>query len=123
MARILVVDDALFTRKTLSNILEEEGYEIVGQADNAKDAIEVYGKVKPDLVTMDIIMPKMEEIDAITAVQEIMKEDPHAKIVMISAMSQHSLVVKAIQAGAKGFITKPFHASQVIEMVETVLRE
>jgi len=123
MAKVLVVDDALFMRKMLSDILKKEGFEVVGEADNGKDAIEKYKEIKPDLVTMDIVMPKMEEIDGIAAVREITKLDPQAKIIMVSAMGQHALVVEAIQAGAKDFIVKPFQPSRVVEAIRRVLGE
>ena len=121
MAKVLVVDDALFMRKMLSDILKKEGIEICGEAENGKDAIAKYQQLKPDLVTMDIVMPKIEEIDGIGAVKEIIKEDAQAKIIMVSAMGQHSLVVEAIQAGAKDFVTKPFQPSSVIEAVKRAL--
>jgi two-component system chemotaxis response regulator CheY len=121
MARVLVVDDALFMRRMLSDILKKEGIEICGEAENGKDAIDKYQQLKPDLVTMDIVMPKIEEIDGIGAVKEIVKIDPQAKIIMVSAMGQHSLVVEAIQAGAKDFVTKPFQPSRVVEAVKRAL--
>ncbi len=121
MAKVLVVDDALFMRRMLSDILKKEGIEICGEAENGKDAIQKYQQLKPDLVTMDIVMPKIEEIDGVGAVKEIIKADPQAKIIMISAMGQHSLVVEAIQAGAKDFVTKPFQPSRVLEAVKRVL--
>jgi two-component system chemotaxis response regulator CheY len=121
MARVLVVDDALFMRRMLSDILKKEGIEICGEAENGKDALDKYQQLKPDLVTMDIVMPKIEEIDGIGAVKEIIRVDPQAKIIMVSAMGQHSLVVEAIQAGAKDFVTKPFQPSRVIEAVKRAL--
>jgi two-component system chemotaxis response regulator CheY len=121
MAKVLVVDDALFMRRMLSDILKKESIEICGEAENGKDAIQKYQLLKPDLVTMDIVMPKIEEIDGIGAVKEIIKVDPQAKIIMVSAMGQHSLVVEAIQAGAKDFVTKPFQPSRVIEAVKRAL--
>jgi two-component system, chemotaxis family, chemotaxis protein CheY len=121
MARVLVVDDALFMRRMLSDILKKEGIEVCGEAENGKDAIDKYQQLKPDLVTMDIVMPKIEEIDGIGAVKEIIKADAQAKIIMVSAMGQHSLVVEAIQAGAKDFVTKPFQPSRVIEAVKRAL--
>jgi two-component system chemotaxis response regulator CheY len=120
MAKVLIVDDALFMRKMLGDILKKEGIEVCGEAENGKESIEKYQQLKPDLVTMDIVMPKMEEIDGVAAVKEIMKIDPQAKIIMVSAMGQHSLVVEAIQAGAKDFITKPFQPSRVIEAVKRI---
>jgi two-component system chemotaxis response regulator CheY len=121
MVRVLIVDDALFMRKMLSDILKNEGIEVCAEAENGKEAVEKYKELKPDLVTMDIVMPKMEEIDGVSAVREIMKIDPQAKIIMVSAMGQHSLVVEAIQAGARDFVTKPFQPSRVIEAIKRVL--
>ena len=121
MAKVLVVDDALFMRKMLIDILKKEGFEVSGEAENGKDAIEQYKQLKPDLVTMDIVMPKMDEVDGIGAVREIMKIDPQAKIIMVSAMGQHVLVVEAIQAGAKDFITKPFQPSRITEALKRLL--
>lgn len=121
MVRVLIVDDALFMRKMLSDILKNEGIEVCAEAENGKEAVEKYRELKPDLVTMDIVMPKMEEIDGVSAVREIMKIDPQAKIIMVSAMGQHSLVVEAIQAGARDFVTKPFQPSRVIEAIKRVL--
>ncbi len=120
-AKILVVDDAVFMRRMIGDILKKEGYEICGEAENGKEAIEKYQQLKPDLVTMDIVMPKIDDIDGIGAVREIMKVDSKAKVLMVSAMGQHALVVEAIQAGAKDFVTKPFQPSRVIEAARRVL--
>lgn len=121
MTKVLIVDDALFMRRMLADILKKEGIEVCGEAENGKESIEKYQQLKPDLVTMDIVMPKMDEIDGVVAVKEILKIDPQAKIIMVSAMGQHSLVVEAIQAGAKDFVTKPFQPSRVIEAIKRVL--
>ncbi|MCP4652123.1 MAG: response regulator [Candidatus Omnitrophica bacterium] len=122
-SRVLIVDDALFMRRMLADILKKEGFEICGEAENGKEAVDKYGELKPDVVTMDIVMPKMEEIDGVAAVREIMKIDPQAKIVIVSAMGQHALVVEAIQAGAKDFIVKPFQPSRVVEAIRRVVGE
>jgi len=116
--RVLVCDDAIFMRTMISDILSGAGYEVVGEAETGVQAIERYRALKPDLVTMDIVMPDMGGIDA---VREIVKEDPHAKILMCSAMGQQALVVEAIQAGAKDFVVKPFQPSRVLEAVQRVL--
>lgn len=123
MARIMVVDDAIFMRQMLSNILKAEGYEICGEASNAKESVEKYKELKPDLVTMDIVMPMMEELDGIGAVREILKVDPNAKILIISVMGQESLVTKALDAGAKDFIIKPFKSERVVEVVKGILKQ
>jgi two-component system chemotaxis response regulator CheY len=113
--RVLLVDDASFMRMMLKNILVGAGYEVAGEAENGTKSIEMYRSLKPDLVIMDIIMPEMGGIDA---VREIVKGDPQAKILMCSSMGQQSLVVEAIQAGAKDFIIKPFQPSNVLEAVK-----
>jgi two-component system chemotaxis response regulator CheY len=116
--RVLVCDDAIFMRTMISDILTSAGYEVVGEAETGLQAIERYRELKPDLVTMDIVMPDMGGIDA---VREIVKDDPNAKILMCSAMGQQALVVEAIQAGAKDFVVKPFQPSRVLEAVQRVL--
>ena len=116
--RVLVCDDAIFMRTMISDILSGAGYEVVGEAESGLQAIERYGQLKPDLVTMDIVMPDMGGIDA---VREIVKGDPNAKILMCSAMGQQALVVEAIQAGAKDFVVKPFQPSRVLEAVQRLL--
>jgi two-component system chemotaxis response regulator CheY len=116
--RVLVCDDAIFMRTMIGDILAGAGYEVVGEAETGVQAIERYRTLRPDLVTMDIVMPDMGGIDA---VREIVKEDPNAKILMCSAMGQQALVVEAIQAGAKDFVVKPFQPSRVLEAVQRVL--
>ncbi|HEV7706174.1 MAG TPA: response regulator [Gemmatimonadaceae bacterium] len=115
---VLICDDAVFMRTMISDILEESGYEIVGQAETGVQAIERYKSLRPDLVTMDIVMPDMGGIDA---VREITSFDANAKILMCSAMGQQALVVEAIQTGAKDFVVKPFQPSRVLEAVQRVL--
>ena len=117
-ARVLIVDDAIFMRRMLSDILKEGGHKVVGEATNGKESVEQYAKLKPDIVTMDIIMPEMGGIEA---VKEIMKNDGMAKIIMVSAMGQQQLVVEAIQAGAKDFVVKPFEGSRVLAAIERVI--
>ena len=116
--RVLVVDDAIFMRTMISDILKQAGYEIVGEASTGVEAVAKYKETKPDIVTMDIVMPDMGGIDA---VREIMKQDPSARILMCSAMGQQGLVVEAIQAGARDFVVKPFQPSRVLEAVQRVL--
>jgi two-component system chemotaxis response regulator CheY len=119
MARtVLICDDALFMRTMLAEIMEQAGFEVIGQAATGAEAVRLYRELKPDLVTMDIIMPDMGGIDA---VREIMREFPDANIVMCSAMGQQALVIEAIQAGARDFVVKPFQPSRVLEAVQRVL--
>jgi two-component system chemotaxis response regulator CheY len=115
---VLVCDDAIFMRTMISDILSQAGFEVVGEAESGLQAVEKYRMLKPDLVTMDIVMPDMGGIEA---VREICKNDPEAKILMCSAMGQQALVVEAIQAGAKDFVVKPFQPSRVLEAVQRVL--
>lgn len=115
---VLVCDDAIFMRTMISDILSQAGFEVVGEAESGLQAVEKYRMLKPDLVTMDIVMPDMGGIEA---VREICKDDPAAKILMCSAMGQQALVVEAIQAGAKDFVVKPFQPSRVLEAVQRVL--
>lgn len=119
-ARVLVVDDAIFMRKMISDILEGNGMEVVGEADTGALAVEKYKELKPDLVTMDIIMPEMNGIDA---VRQIVASDLQAKIVMCSALGQQALVQDALAAGAKDFLIKPFNPSRVIEVVSKILNQ
>lgn len=115
---VLVCDDAVFMRTMLADILQQAGFTVVGEADTGAKAVDKYKELRPDLVTMDIVMPDMGGIDA---VREITAFDPNAKVVMCSAMGQQALVVDAIQAGAKDFVVKPFQPSRVLEAVERVL--
>jgi two-component system chemotaxis response regulator CheY len=116
--RILIVDDALFMRVMLKNILTKSGYDIAGEATNGQESIRMYQLVKPDLVTMDITMPDM---DGISAVREIKKLDPNARIIMCTAMGQKSMVLEAVAAGARDFIVKPFQPEKVLESVQKLI--
>ena len=115
---ILICDDAAFMRMMIKDILSKNGFEVVGEAENGQIAVEKYKELKPDLVTMDITMP---ELDGIGAVKEIKKINPAAVIVMCSAMGQQSMVIEAIQAGARDFIVKPFQADRVVEAIKKAL--
>lgn len=116
--RILIVDDAAFMRMMIKNILLKNGYEIVGEAENGKMAVDLYSETKPDLVTMDITMPEMDGIEAVKAIRST---DSSASIIMCSAMGQQSMVMDAIQAGAKDFIVKPFQQDRLLQAIERVL--
>ena len=115
--RIMVVDDALFMRNMIKDIFTRAGYEVVAEAENGEIAVESYQDVKPDLVTMDIVMPKKSGIEAL---QDIMALDPDACIVMVSALGQDSLVLEAVESGAKDFIVKPFKEDKVLEIVRRI---
>lgn len=118
MPSVLVVDDALFMRVTVSNMFKEWGFEVVGQASNGKEAVDMYKNLQPDLVTMDITMPVMSGLDA---VKEIIPQFPDAKIIMVTALGQQRIIVEAIEHGAKDFITKPFEPAQLKMIVYNLL--
>ena len=115
---VLVCDDAVFMRTMVSDILSQAGFTVVGEAENGKQAVEKYQQLKPDLVTMDIIMPEMGGIEAVKKITQL---DPGARILMCSAMGQQALVQEALQAGARDFVVKPFQPSRVLEAVQRVL--
>ncbi|EHM09605.1 response regulator with CheY-like receiver, AAA-type ATPase, and DNA-binding domains [Thermanaerovibrio velox DSM 12556] len=116
--RVLIVDDAAFMRMMLKDILTKNGFEVVGEAENGKVAVQMYTELKPDVVTMDITMPEM---DGLAAVKEIKQQDPNAKVVMVSAMGQQAMVIEAIRAGAADFIVKPFQPDRVLEALSKAL--
>lgn len=116
--RVLIVDDAAFMRMMLRDILSKNGFEIVGEAENGKIAVQMYEELKPDVVTMDITMPEM---DGIAAVKEIKTTYPDAKVVMVSAIGQQAMVIEAIRSGAADFIVKPFQPDRVLEALGKAL--
>lgn len=116
--RILIVDDAAFMRMMIKNIVVKNGYDVVGEAENGKQAVQMYAELKPDLVTMDITMPEMDGIEGVKAIRAL---DPNASIIMCSAMGQQAMVMEAIQAGAKDFIVKPFQQDRLLQAIERVL--
>lgn len=118
MARVLVVDDAAFMRKVLTDTLSKGGHEVVGEAANGMEAVDRFRELRPELTTLDITMP---EKDGLTALREILSFDPGAKIVMCSALGQESKVLEAIRAGAKDFVVKPFQPERVLDAVSKAI--
>ena len=118
MGRILIVDDAAFMRMMIKNILTKAGYDVVGEAENGARAIEMYRELKPDLVTMDITMPEVDGIEGLKGIKQI---DKDAKVIVCSAMGQQSMVMEAIQAGARDFIVKPFQQDRILQAVKNVI--
>lgn len=116
--RVLLVDDTAFMRRMLRDLLTKEGYEVVAEAGNGREAVEQYRQERPDLVIMDITMPEM---DGIAAVREIIAGDPQARIVMCSALGQQELVLESLEAGALDFVMKPFLPDKVLEAVRKVI--
>ena len=118
--RILIVDDAAFMREMLRDLLTEEGYEIIAEAADGDEAVSAYAEHSPDLVMLDIVMPRKSGLEAL---REIMANDSNAKIVMCSALGQESLVMEALDAGAKDFVVKPFKLARALEVVKKVLQK
>ena len=116
--KILVVDDAIFMRSMIRDIFARGPFVIAGEAENGVEAVRLYQELRPDLTTMDIVMPQM---DGITALREIIRFDPAAKVVMCSALGQEALIAESIEAGACDFIVKPFQPSRVLKVVQSVL--
>lgn len=117
--KFIIVDDAIFMRTLLKKIIQEEiNYEVVGEAANGIEAIEKAKLHKPDVMTLDITMPDM---DGLRAVSEILKVSPDTKIIMCSAMGQQAMVIEAIKLGAKDFVVKPFEKFRVLQAIKNVL--
>ena len=115
---VLVVDDASFMRSMIRDIFARGPFVVAAEAENGEEAVRLYQEVHPHLTTMDIVMPQM---DGITALREIMRLDPAAKVVMCSALGQEALIAEAIEAGACDFIVKPFHPGRVLRVAQSVL--
>jgi len=118
MIGVLIVDDAAFMRLSMKMMMEKNGYEVVGEAENGAEAIIKYNELKPDIVTMDITMPIM---DGLQALSQIMRLDSKAKVIMITAMGQETMVKEAVISGAKGFIIKPFKEIDVIQTINQIV--
>ena len=117
--RVLVVDDLEFMRDAIRDILEGAGLEIAGEAENGETGVEAYGRLKPDVVLMDITMPVM---DGLRALGTIRRDDPDAVVVMCSALGQQEYIIRAIQLGARDFIVKPFRPERVVSAVKKAAR-
>lgn len=118
--RLLVVDDTAFMRWHLRRLLEQHGYRVVGEASNGWEAVEKYRELRPEVVTMDLTMPEM---GGLAAVRAILREDPSARIVVLSAMRQKAIVMEAIRAGARDFVVKPFRPERLIEAIQRLAGE
>jgi len=117
MTKILIVDDAEFLRVRISKMLTGDGFEVI-EADNGLKAVDTYKSEKPDLVLMDITMPEM---DGLSALKEIRAFDSGAKVVMLTALGQESVVLEAIKSGAKDFVVKPFERDRVLNAIQKLI--
>ena len=118
--RVLIVDDASFMRNMLREILVEAGYQVVGEASHGVEAVQRHHELKPDLTTMDIVMPYKNGVEA---TRDIVRSDAQAVVVICSALGQEALVLEALDAGAADFLVKPFRAEDVLMVVRKVLGE
>ena len=113
MRRLLVVDDALFMRKLISGVAAEAGWEVAGEAGNGEEAVSLYKELKPDLVTMDLVMPVMGGLEALRRIREL---DPSAQVVVVTALDQKNALMESIRDGALDFIVKPFERQRVLNL-------
>lgn len=118
MKKVLVVDDASFMRIMIKNILQNHGFEVAGEAEDGNAALVKYKELQPDIVTMDITMPKKTGLEAL---KDIIEYDKDAKVIMLTAMGQQNMVIDAINLGAKSFIVKPFKEETVIKTINSFL--
>ena len=118
-AKILIADDSAYMRSILKDLLLRNGYDVIGEAENGREVIELYGKLKPDIIAMDIMMPEMSGTQAL---KELKERYPEARVVMSAAMGQQNLVVEAIRAGAAEFFIKPVQAERVVEAIDKALQ-
>ena len=119
-ARVLIADDALFMREMIREIIEPEGFEVVGEASDGVQAVERFRELQPDVVMMDIVMPRLSGIDAAAKIRQA---DGSALIVMCSALGQEALVTEALDAGASDFVVKPFKPDDLLNTLIKVLEK
>jgi two-component system chemotaxis response regulator CheY len=115
---VLIVDDLTFIKMVLKDLVEKAGFRVVGEASDGEEALRLFAEKRPDIVLLDITMPKM---DGLTALRKILETDPEAKVIMCSALGQQRLILQAIQMGAKDFIVKPFRPERVIGAIKKIL--
>jgi len=118
MARILIVDDSIMSRNALRGILSEGGHEVIGEAGDGEEALTLYDSLKPDIVTLDITMPRLSGLDCL---KKLMSQDPQARVMMLTALGQGSKVLEALENGARHYLTKPYDYAKVLEAVDWVL--
>lgn len=122
MSRIVIVDDALFMRKMLCDILTKLNHEVIGEGATAKEAIELHQRLSPDLMTIDVVMPEEDDISTLDAVKTITDKNTMTRVVIVSAMGQEAIKTELLEAGAHDFITKPFQENQVIDVINQLIK-
>ena len=118
MTRVLIVDDAMFMRKLIRDALEPIGFEVVGEAADGITAVERFRELRPDLTTLDIVMPKADGLAALSGIRQI---DAKAKVIMVTAVDQRDSMLRALQLGVSDFIVKPFDADRIVSAVERAM--
>lgn len=118
--RILIVDDSFYMRTMLKNMLTDAGYDVVGEAANGQQALEMAASAKPDLITLDVILPDNTGLDVLKGIRQ---NDPDVKVVMCSAVGQEVIVNEALESGASAYIVKPFSEEKVLEIVGGALQD
>jgi two-component system chemotaxis response regulator CheY len=113
--RVLIVDDAMIMRQRIKDVAEEAGWLVAGEAKNGEEAVTMYQQESPDLVTLDIVMP---ELDGVSALKQMIENDPDARVVMVSAVNQKEKLAECIQAGAIDFIVKPFDKASLLRFFQ-----
>ena len=119
MATILLADDLAFIKMVQKEILAKKGYQVIGEASDGIEVIEKYKKLNPDVVIMDITMPRMDGLNALKAIKQI---DPNARVIVCSALGQQKLIIEAIKIGAKDFIVKPFDPERLSAAIQKALK-
>ncbi len=117
MGRLMVVDDSMFMRRLIRQAATEAGWEVVGEAGNGREAVELFPQVQPDLVTMDVVMPEMSGLEALRKIREL---DPNAQVVMVTALDQKQTLLDSIRDGAIDFIVKPFDQARIVGLLAKV---
>ena len=115
--RLLVVDDAMLMRRLIRDVAAEAGWEVAGEAKNGAEAVELYRSLRPDLVTMDVVMPQMGGLEALRLIRA---EDPEARIIMVTALDQKQTLMESIRDGAMDFVVKPFERDRIISLLNKV---
>ena len=117
MKRLLVVDDAMLMRKLIRDVAAEAGWEVAGEAKNGLEAVALYDELRPDLVTMDVVMPGMGGLEALRMIRQ---RDPSAQVVMVTALDQKQTLMDSIRDGALDFIVKPFERERIINLLKKI---